>query len=540
MNQYRDTELGRKLTILDAPEHIDGYWQRLEMGLAAASVPAEAPKEELQLPAWRRAGRRRPLAFAAVGAVAVTAALVVLLVGVPGLRDGESGPEPATAAARMATKIGWAMSNARTLSGRYRLSGAQIDPTVTGTFWLTARGDSRVETTWGSENGSPAAAATLVYNAATRTLQRTEPDGTLRTQTGSWPPSAPFPLYSESSSLPVAGYQGFAAVVRALAAGEADGLVVTETTHRDRPAWMATLPLVTFDRQGWDGSGSPPPNEASPKDVYKTWASLTVAVDRETGLLLMLRHTPAPDVDWENAVGLGPYELEVSDLTVNADAPPSAFDVRDDPAATEGFVEYGDVPTVAGKAGFSPLLPTRLPDGFRLTDASTFDWYRSGPSHYVDPSVLPWVSWSALRMGGQAPAAWMATDGERPKENLSAEADIQYRRGLDWVLLRQMKTGMLAAGTTEPVAVLSEVTDPVYKWGYRKATLSGGALAGKTAHTWLGDATGSWSGSIGSFWTGSAVFIWGEDEDDLSLLITGSLSRDELLDVANSLQPFEE
>jgi hypothetical protein len=432
---------------------------------------------------------------------------------------------------------------------------------------MTDQGDYRLEGV-STIDGVQSPKAVIVYSADERTLQASA-DGGRYVETfadasspAAWPANVPFvhKLNSVvSASADLGRYLGYAALVKSLVAGGVEGLAVEETTLAGRPVWQAELPLLTPVL-------SPRDEQAEAGDVdgsgeLQVMRMITVVVDRETGLLVSLRSAlPQSRLDSsaDESAGLpyvndAPFTLELSDLEIDADVPDGAFEVREDDVVHEAFSDFADVAELDDEAGFAAAMPGRLPDDFELKEQGSTGWFAS-PSQM--PSVARmWVSWSAVSMGGESPAAWVRLDpvegglsigpdqrwGDPPHpDQVSSEIVTVYRRGLDWVLIRQMPTGPATPSSVEGETLLEEIAGPGSKWGYEERVLDQGVLAGKTAHTWLGATAAAWTDQSATLWPGPGVFVWGETEDDISYLVTGTLTRDELVAIANSLESVDE
>jgi hypothetical protein len=470
------------------------------------------------------------------------AGLVLVLVGLPGGGGGDRsvvvpGVDEATAAGRMAARMAWAMANAQSLHAQFRQEEEGV-ATVQGEFWMTYRGDYRIEALL---EQNPEISGSLdqsveyifIYNARQHACQLQSGDGeaAMTLSEGAWGPVAPFPLYFSYLSYKFQApefnmYEAYAAAVRGLVAGEYEGVSVEETTYEGRPAWRAELPIFALGPEGGYGERSPEEAVATPALI----AGLTVTIDQETGLMVRLerawrlRDVPAP-MEW------GPFVLELSDLEVDEDIPDSLFRLSEDEEAGRGYSVFEEPAQVAQETGYALLLPSRLPDGFELTDSS---WTLYGPPGSNDAFSL-WVSWGALAMGGARPIDPSDEVAPEYAGKVVTEVTLQYRRGLDWVLIRQMPTGRVTSGDHNELddRYVQELVAPHVRWGYEQREVADGSLAGKTAHTWLTN----FGGRVEHL-QGPGVFVWGATEDEFSYLIMGTLTREELVDIANSMEPL--
>ena len=301
---------------------------------------------------------------------------------------------------------------------------------------MTDRGDYRIEAVWepGPQFIGPydrPVETVFVYNADERALQTWDSEyDRLFTVVGAWGPVAPYPLnvnqLTDMFDTPdFAKYEAYAAAARGLVAGEYEGISVEETTYDGRPAWRAELPIFAIGPDVEYGERSP--EEAETRAVI---AGLTVTVDQETGLMVRFERRwllPGEPTPWD----WGPFVLELSDLEIDEEMPGSLFELREDEDVRKGDSVFDEPAQVAEQAGYDMSVPSRLPDGFELTDSS---WTRFWPR----PTAFEaWVSWGSMRMGGARPLDPSAEVA--PGE--ATEVTLQYRRGLDWVLIRQMPTG---------------------------------------------------------------------------------------------------
>jgi len=146
--------------------------------------------------------------------------------------------------------------------------------------------------------------------------------------------------------------------------------------------------------------------------------------------------------------------------------------------------------------GYEPLIPGSLPPGYQLKDVAT------SPQQARD---------------------WAGREGLDPSTQDPHESvHLRYRRdcdsfSLDLFSLRPSRApGGIDAGE---VAGYLEGVDQLI--AYRAVELEGGPFAGKKAATWF-DANGA------------NLLVY---DDDYLVLISGALTRQELIDVAQSLEP---
>jgi len=447
-----DERLGAALRELEVPEHAPGFEPGLRRRIAA---------EERRRRPWRGLAAafatRRRAGFAAVAAAAVVAVLVVMF-ALPG--SGPVGPQRALAA-EVKARVASAMAAVRTMTGEVvatsRHDRSDRMHTTRFTFALTDRGDIRVRASDGSVNSA--------YDAATGVQRALQPSASLgggplfaSEQRG----LAPGPPDAAPSDWVVQRQLGSA--VRALLA-DADPAVAV-TTFQGRPAWRLDV-------------------DVTPNLIYADFDHLVVTVDQETGV-------PVDVV--ASLDGRLQSVLRVEKLTVNRPLPADAFSLPF-PAGAEVLGQdngFRRVPLadVAGLVGYRPLVPTSVPEGFRLAEVAT--------AHEAQAT---------------------GSEGSNPVSRMVVS--LLYRRGLDQFLVT---TRLRAA---DPAAPAQAWDDPLAAGeGIRErqeaVDLPGGALAGAQARIVIGPR------SIPHLWalTGSLVVTVG-----------GDLSRAEILSVAGSLAP---
>ena len=531
MNTRADDDLKRALDQLELTlEHLPDFDERLTGRLDEEAALRQAHNAR---PSHHRR-RRGPLALAAATVLAGLAGLVLVLVGLPGREGGgiAPGPEPATAAERMVAKMTYAMSNATSLTGKLRVTLLE-DSVIEGSFAMTSDGDYRLETTQTAGKDEAGYATTLlVYDADAHRLvyEREGEDSASRVWTNVAGPPAPQPLYPHWWMGDVAVYQQYASAVKSLVADGSDDVTVTEADYEGRAVWVASIPL---DWSRWVST----PGSATMVETEEG-ATIEITVDQETGLLLRFARVLTDRRDW--IPGIFPFELRLSDLEVDAGLPDELFRVQgEEQAETEtGYSTFSSISDAADAAGYQPLVPARLPEGFAISDSSWMTW--------TDASPLSWLSsWSEYGRMSLWGRSFPVQAGEQPpnQESVGVEVDLQYRRGLDWFIIRQMSSRSLFVGGDEQD--LREATDSLFDdpWsyrGYRRYELESGALAGRTAYTWLFESAAGAGENAATTSGHCGLLVLGQEETDLSVLIAGSLTREELLAAANSLRVFEE
>jgi hypothetical protein len=436
---YRDVELGAALRRLEVPDHAPMFFDELE-----GRLHRETPRAP-----GRRARLRWGLRIAAAAAVV---AVGVAVFGLPGAERTPSIASPQVASAAIVReRVRASLESLRSMSGVIVADGAAQGEARRWRFSLDAAGDFRLE--------GPSPGEWIAYDAGSgvaRSAQRSASMGgdTLfyaeRTGVAPGVPDQGPPTWLLPDEL--------GAYVRALlAAGDAR---VHEVAYAGRPAWRVDVATV--------------PNAVVPA---LSGDRLEVTVDRETGI-------PVHVVESKQGAVL--RELRIEQLSVD-DAlpnfhpsfPPGAEVIQSD----DGFrrVALGDV---AGAVGYAPLVPARVPDGFRLADVAV--------------------------AAGAAPTG--AGGANPPSRNV---VSLAYRRGLDRVVVTTRQAG--DGRWTDPLASGEGFVDHP-----EPLALDTGALAGAVGQVVLSPH--------------GVPHVWALD-DGLVVTVAGDLSRAELVAVAGGLRP---
>jgi outer membrane lipoprotein-sorting protein len=339
-------------------------------------------------------------------AVAVTFAAAAAVVLAVELRSG--------AGVASAAQVRAAVS--RTLASASNLRGTLVidDPDRGEQDWsfaLNSAGDLRF-------NGLDTS-ADLAYDGHTDTLQVS--NGHLFTTIANFAPepsrvSVDWMLEREVGS-----------VITALAADE--DAHVQEIQYEGRPAWLLT---IRADLVGGQGT-----------------AEREIVVDRSLGL-------PVHDVLKNAGTVLGEWRLE--NLAVDTDVPPDTFALQPRPGQQTRRESLGnrrvDPKAIEAIAGYAPVVPTWLPDGYRLDHATL------SPTYTVA--------------------------GDLAGDNV---ATFVYRRGLEQltVTMRPAETvvpsafpGISRFCTTRSIDAIV-CADTGQTLNTHDVTLEGGALSGRTA-----------------------------------------------------------
>jgi hypothetical protein len=434
----RDEWLGELICELDVPEHKPQFHADLRRGL----------REE------RRAIRRRGVTRWAVrvAAVAAIAAVAIAVIGLP--RGGKSpslpGPQAASAAV-VKSRIRTTLLTLHSVSGTLVAGG----PRENGGRWqfaLDSAGDLRLE--------GPHPGDVETYDASTGVVRSAEHSMSLggdtlfyaeRRGVAPGPPDQGPPTWV----LP----EQYGAYIRAALADT--GPSVRETTYDGRPTWRLDVDTT--------------PNSIAP-DL--SGDHLAITVDRATGM-------PVRIVESKHGAML--RELSIEHLTLNPSLPAStfklAFPAGADVMRTDDGFRRVPLDQVAADVGYRPLVPTWIPDGYRLADVA--------------------VAQQAAPTG---------KEGSNPPSQMVVS--LSYRRGMDEFVVT---TRLRADGTwSDPLASPEGYTDSP-----TPTTLSAGALAGTDAQLVVSAHT--------------VPHLWAIT-DRLVVTAGGDLTRAQLVRIADSLQ----
>ena len=445
----RDEILGAALRSLGVPAHRPGFHADLRAKLGTAvpgrdAADLERPARRSWVPSWRGQARH-PLGWA-LGFSAAALALFLVVAGLPG-----TSPSTASAAeVRAAVARAWA--SARSIGGvlivDYRTPVVPSQQHERSRFLLTARGDFRLT---GLDHPG------VVAYDASRNVERS-----LNTS-ASMPGSAELFASELTGLAPGAPDPGpssalldrsLGSVVRALAAGQ--GGRVRRVTYEGRPAWLLDTAVRTS------------------ADLFPD--HLKVTVDRQTGF--PLRVLASRD-------GRTVYETRIEDFKVNPPMPAHAFSLEFPPGREVSRTDFGfrgvALDDVKRMAGYSPLVPAFLPEGYRLSKVM--------------------VSLKPSPTGTNPPVGDIVS--------------MSYRRGLDQFIVTARPVGPDPKAWRDPLG-----TGQGHARGQERVTFSSGALAGREGHLVTGPFT--------------APHVWALT-GELVVTVSGDLTRSELLQVAGSL-----
>ena len=425
---YRDEVLGAALRELEVPEHRPDFERKLQELLEREQARTARP-------------RHRTWAFR--GAVGAAIAGLVLAIVLPRLGSG-----PALAA-RVQAKAASALADGRTMRGvilsRFLRGPGEVSR---WSFAMTAGGDLRITALDHS--------ADSVYDASAGVLRSFNVSAAI--ESGVRFPS----VVTGVAPGPPDGGPGdeflqrrLGAVVRALVAARDPR--VSETVFEGRKAWHVVLPT-------------------EPNRWYGDYDRLDLTIDQETGVVLRAVYSLRGKVE---------SELRVERLVVDRPLPPKTFVLRfprgrEVLRSDEGFRRV-PLERVSSIVGYQPLVPNRLPDGYRLSEVAVAR--EPAPSNPDNPPSRDVVS-------------------------------LSYRRGFDQFLVTTRRRG--GGRWHDPLGPPPGLTahpQPV--------KLHGGALDGITGQIDVDPRT--------------TPHVWALTPK-LVVTVSGDLSRDELLEVAQSLR----
>ena len=477
-----DRELWDLVAAIPVPAAADDFLPRLRAGLQRDASLTASPAPALP----RR--RLRPLLFAAA-AVALTAAVFAFVV-LPALRG-----TPTATAADMLASIGAAAGRAQIvrLSFTEGIAGgdqasASDSPRANEQLTLSTSGDVRYSNS-GSQSGDGSQTTSEIdtYDQRrheARIIVTVVPDdgaSVLSIERPSW----------GSSILEVSTFADFKALADSLRAWLAEGdpdAPVGETTYLGRPAWHAELTermLSSDDRSPDDG-------------LLVTWS---VTVDKATGLLLASDFGSGP----------GRRVFRVTRLEVDPKLPQGWQSIPKAGQKTIGIEDVGTrfgSPEAVARRSWPTLVlvPRWTPTGYRMTDVATTDFMGMMTSA-KDKSRLIYLSRHDPRE-----SFWQMTSVDASVQRVM----VRYRRGFSSfvVEIRPLLRGDNTPRHFKPGRLSGE-----------DVTLSAGYLKGRRARTYIAPYLGR----------GPTLVTY---SDRSRITITGDLTRQELIGVADSLKAY--
>jgi len=220
--------------------------------------------------------------------------------------------------------------------------------------------------------------------------------------------------------------------------------------------------------------------------------TVRVVVDKASGLSVSCTESEvSPEAPGRRT------EERFVELRLDAVLPAGSFEVAPPAGMTlqsyKGARHYGSLVEADSRVGYHPYVPSWVPKGYRPAEVATAPLH-SGP-----------LIWVYHRVGVQPRPSPGQPDGE---------VDARYRRGFDWFSIRVARGYGSENGNGE------NAVESVQREGYAmERTLGGGAFEGYKAWTWF-DARGA-----------DLLIV----TDQFWVMISGCLSRDEIVGVAESL-----
>jgi hypothetical protein len=504
MTEDRDLKMGRALASIPLPELSEGFYSRLGERLEHAR-PAARP------------ARRGPraLRFGIVAAVVAAAAAVVAFAVLPALRGG---PETATAAEMLAS-MNAAAGNAQVVrldileqrsplvasaspSSSPATARSPRPRTVTEQLTLSSAGDVRYSSVREllDAMGTRVQMQTLeTYDARRHEMMRhgeTHPvEGQPLPDPNPYDQPMPRtvlvnrPSWGTTvfSTYLLANFQALSNSLRALLAESDPATPVEVATYLGRPAWHTTLSEVMPSAEG--------------SAIPVAWS---VTVDKETGLLVAseLKATSGDELPRGLARSFHATRIEVDPDLPSGWQRIDTSDV-DEIAIFDLGTRFGTPQTVAVRAWPTlVLVPKDVPQGYRLTAVATRD--------YEGMEKTPGDHDRYIVLQRRDPRIYAS---ERTEIDASKQrVQLRYRRGFSSfvVSIRPLAGGEVSGSSA--ASCLSGAEDVV---------LSGGYLKGAKARVWISPYFGE----------GPTLVTF---SDRSRITITGDLTRQELLDIADS------
>ena len=456
-----------------------------------------------------RAGRRLPTRLLIAAATVAVAAVIAFAV-MPALR----GAETATAADMLAamTAAGRTQTVHLRLVETERLSASSGEGAsksrrrMTEDLILSVTGDYRGRG-WLSVDEGPSApiVSDFGYDAARHELRvaSRSQGGGLEVLHPAWPTDLP---YLTNDYL---GYKAAASSVRALIAELDPDTPVDDTTYLDRPAWRATL------SSAWQGS-----------------PGVIVTVDKATGLLLETRHSgPAfTGTTFLKVLRVTRFEtdpaLDAGWQVVPLLKKPKGG--RDWNYVVDDGMRFGSPEAVAARAWPTlPVIPEWVPPGYSRTDMANAVYWDPRAEHAEDNS---W-HWSVGRVRPPGRLAGLEITKRLALKRCAQGVLVLFRRGFQsfTVEISPRLPGDPGLGDLEPEGRVSA----------EDTVLTGGDLKGARARTWICSAmlpvTHLTPDSMEVSLQGPTLLTY---SDRSQVVIYGDLTRQELIDVANSLKIY--
>jgi hypothetical protein len=455
--ETRDRELGASVRNLYVPPPGPDFYPRLLARLEEEAASARAERQ-------RR--RFRPRIVPALAAVASVAAVVLAVtwVGLPGRDDqpGLFGPGPAAAitADEVRQRVGSALAQTRTLEGDLTVDTNQRGASSAERFRfvVSAEGDFRVTAVDGQSDKSYS-----TRQGVQRSFSTVAASGALLASESRGLATGPPDPAPDASVLA----RQLGALARAFVGSRAD-VAVRETTYDGRSAWNLVVPLSRAPIPAEDAPGGP---------------EIDITVDQQTGF-------PLQSIERRRLADgtlMTVREVRLSNLVADQPVSPDRFVLTFPSGAgpvdalDQGFRRVA-LAEAAATVGYGPLLPARVPEGFKLAEVAVA---RSAPA---------------------------TADGRNP---LSRDVvSVAYQRGFDRFVISTRSVG------TDPAVWVDPLTSRTSNATVERFTPSAGRLRGAQ-----GELVGP---------SGDAPHVWLLSER-LVVTVSGDLTGQELLAIVDSL-----
>jgi hypothetical protein len=496
---------------LAAPPLRPGFHDQLEVRLAEADATAAGAPD---------AGRRRRLTVRRVVPVAAAAAALALFVFValPALRGGSTataadvlsamsaGPAGATTV-RLHVAESFSVVREGDSSGEPQLGGES-----TAVVTLDVGGDSLTVRESSMRGGEAPEGGTwnqmldsvVSYDQSRHVLRSVDEfDGTAGASITAFVVKPSWGSASSADQVGGVSYETLAACVRAQLAEADPEMPVEETTYLGRPVWRAEL--VEDEWWGLDGD----------LHVIQNW---DVTVDQATGLLMTAGYAFSTDPG-EEAMSMA---MDVTKLELDPELAPGwqRAELPDEGrirVIDEG-TRFGTPDEVAERSWPTlPLIPQWAPPGYRLTEVASAG--AAGASGY---SIASW-EWTS---GGDA--VTVERKGRFVHQRIPWSMPdqtvlVRFRRGFSSFTV---EVGPKRFGESlGPVAGPGVVPEGASGHDAVDVKLSGGFLEGAEARTWV---------ALDQY-EGPRLLTY---SDRSRIWIRGDLTREELIEVANSLKVY--
>jgi hypothetical protein len=489
-DDQRDPRLSALLRAnVDAPPLRPGFHDELEARLTGAEASGSPAAAITTVPARHRPLTTRRLIAAAMVAAAAIFAFTVI----PAIRGGDTATAGDVLAAMTAASGGaqtvrlHVVTNTSAGAGK---AGAEDRSTDETELTMSITGDSLAHIksrqvlkddagVWHTTGSS----WTTSYDQARREARFFSADerrGTTIRRPAWVSGVAPFREFAST-------YSDLSAILRAALAETDPSLPVRQTSYLGRPAWRGIFTV----REQWGIDDEIP--------MAFHW---DVTVDQATGILMSAscrmdaKGKPVP-IAWD---------LHVADMTLDPELEPE-WQLPKGPGRRVTIIDegirFGTPDEVAARSWPTlPLVPQWAPTGYRLTDIASAGFTPTGSSTY---------DWTA--------------DGVRTRV-ISRDGEIVTKR-VEWPLEGQIVLVRFRRGFSSFVVRISPKRFGEYLNGTPDVTLSSGYLKGQPATFTDGSGTSALGLQTPSLMTFS---------QRSRVVITGDLTHDELVAVANSMK----